>query len=646
MLPQLTAWSRHSSPSASTPSTTSSVKRSSSKMGPSSSQERSDQPKKPRHRHSAVQLAALNALYDKNEHPSLEERTSLAERLGMETKTVNSWFQNKRASSKKRHAKASSAVSTAPTSPGSAPLAKAQPSHSSSVELPPISALLAQVPAGMPPLSLHEYDDYSDDEHLHRLATPNPASLAFYATPHKQLPDAELGPSRKARSRPSAVQTEELRKVYDANPHPTKEEREQLGMRIGMRYQSVTNWFQNQRSIAKKRREDEDAHFVAAPVPLAHSPPALSRPRTFSPFPPALGAAHPSLAVPPATQHPSLAFPLVHHALPVSAPRARRSSSVGPSRPHSHGVSRSSSRPVSPRVLPYQTPSERSHASRGSARPRRTRPEPHQLDALKKLFRRTATPSIEERGALALEIGMDVGKVTNWFRNLRQTARKRARSRGLNPDGEEDELEEGELVEGAHDVDMDVDADDVSLATNNHSRSVSRSATPVHSLASSGPSPVMNPHFPPPPPPYSLDDADAPQQRPFRGEFRGRESASPYARARQGAPRTVYDAYARGRHQIAVLHEMQSSSSSLGRHSDGEAYAYADADSHNGSEEDAQEALTPSPVSSPPPSVSVEIAHEAEKPGERKPAVKARLGTGVKVEDALLLLSFHHTVAH
>ena len=42
-----------------------------------------DKPKKPRHRHSAFQLAALNELYDRDEHPPLEERTSLAERLGM-----------------------------------------------------------------------------------------------------------------------------------------------------------------------------------------------------------------------------------------------------------------------------------------------------------------------------------------------------------------------------------------------------------------------------------------------------------------------------------------------------------------------------------------------------------------------------------
>lgn len=42
-----------------------------------------DKPKKPRHRHSAFQLAALNELYEKNEHPPLDERTALAERLGM-----------------------------------------------------------------------------------------------------------------------------------------------------------------------------------------------------------------------------------------------------------------------------------------------------------------------------------------------------------------------------------------------------------------------------------------------------------------------------------------------------------------------------------------------------------------------------------
>jgi len=39
--------------------------------------------KKPRHRHSPKQLAALNELFEQNEHPPLEQRTALAERLGM-----------------------------------------------------------------------------------------------------------------------------------------------------------------------------------------------------------------------------------------------------------------------------------------------------------------------------------------------------------------------------------------------------------------------------------------------------------------------------------------------------------------------------------------------------------------------------------
>ena len=41
------------------------------------------QQKKPRHRHSPEQLAALNSLFDRNEHPPLEARAALAERLGM-----------------------------------------------------------------------------------------------------------------------------------------------------------------------------------------------------------------------------------------------------------------------------------------------------------------------------------------------------------------------------------------------------------------------------------------------------------------------------------------------------------------------------------------------------------------------------------
>lgn len=50
---------------------------------PPLTQSTKDRLKKPRHRHSPAQLAALNELYDKDEHPSLDLRTSLAARLGM-----------------------------------------------------------------------------------------------------------------------------------------------------------------------------------------------------------------------------------------------------------------------------------------------------------------------------------------------------------------------------------------------------------------------------------------------------------------------------------------------------------------------------------------------------------------------------------
>ncbi|KAH9837341.1 uncharacterized protein C8Q71DRAFT_757793 [Rhodofomes roseus] len=645
MLPPPPAWARDDLPSPTTPEQHRQQRPAepkSRKQNPAA-QDTMDQPKKPRHRHSAFQLAALNELYDKNEHPSLEERTSLAERLGMETKTVNSWFQNKRASCKKRH-KGAPATTSGPTAgAGSSATTGAsakKSSNSNSVELPPISALIASVSTrpglglGPPPPRQSEYSDYDDDEYMHRLP-PTQQQLFYAGNPHHDHLDAPEQSSRpKARSRPSAVQTEELRKVYDVNPHPAKEEREELGHKIGMRYQSVTNWFQNQRSIAKKRKDEEDAHAAAVAAHAASS----SKPRMFSPFPPAASAAHPSLSlsVPPATGHPSLALPLPpQHSISAPPPRARRSSSAAPlSRGHdlSHGSSRSYSRPSSPRVSPYRMPSDRLHGQSGlqekSQRPRRTRPEPHQLEALKKVFRRTSTPSIEERSALALAIGMDVGKVTNWFRNLRQTARKRAA--GLQQDGL---LEEGEIDQDEQDELMDVDADDVSLATYQ-----SRSATPMHStgVSSSVSSPLMHALHPSqPPPPYSLEDV--------REEF-----AAPRYEARYTPPSPVQPPSEENLRQLyTYARAMRRRPASANEHSSSsDPDTYADGDSHMGSEEDMQEALTPSPESSPPPPpLEVGVRVRVQKAGELKRA-QVKVETGVKVEDALLLLSFHHHVVH
>lgn len=480
-----------------------------------------------------------------------------------EVKTVNAWFQNKRASTKKRSNK-----SGATSSSGSS-----RDTHNAQCELPPISTLFASVSA---PNSHIDYDDLSEDELYSERLPPIPhqrQQTAFYAgnPQHRHLFDSETSMPRKGRTRPTAAQTEELRKLYDANPHPSKEEREELGLRIIMyvpftysprgppaynvpirRYQSVTNWFQNQRSIAKKRKEDEDA--LAASKEAASS----SRGHTYSSFPPSSGVAHPSLSVPPAKGHPSLPG----LSLP---PKARRSPSAVPL---------FDSRASSPRPSPYGTAmSER--ASSVSSRSRRTRPEPYQLEALKKLFQRTATPSIEERGALAIEINMDVGKVTNWFRNLRQSSRKRSKR----------------ASEGS-----EYDDDDMS-AYNDMSRNVSREGSPV-----------------------SVDPAEdyMVTDKPFPHE------ALRYKLEPDEKPIRMY------------THASNSRSSDMA------------------SEEDFQEAVTPSPVSSPypagPSSQNVKKLVDAFGPQSRRDLavpvgpLSAAETTSVKIDDAILLLNFSNSV--
>ncbi|KAF9531867.1 homeobox domain-containing protein [Crepidotus variabilis] len=364
--------------------------------------------KKPRHRHSPHQLAALNELFEQNEHPPLEQRSALAERLGMETKTVNAWFQNKRASSKKRvrgvaASHDSRSVNRASvSSPSSAPSPRNQPAaqdfHRADIKehdedeytVPDMhSRSTSQVPPEYPPSVHSGRRDQS-------LSYPDPDPMA-----------------PKFRNRPSSDQTDELVKLYSINPHPTAEQCQAVAASLGMRYQTIMNWFQNQRNLDKKKRDNQDdATSLSGLVPKSEF---VHEKRHYSAFPPP-SHPHPSLALPPPTSHPSLMHPSM----------SRRSLSVSPPM-DGRSPRRSSSRHS---TTPYTS------APPAFARPRRTRPEPYQLEALKKLFRKTATPTIEERSALALEIGMDVGKVTNWFRNLRQTARKRARKSGS---GDEDD---------------------------------------------------------------------------------------------------------------------------------------------------------------------------------------------------------------
>lgn len=199
--------------------------------------------KKPRHRHSPAQLAALNELFEKTEHPSLEQRISLAERLGMyvllcyialflrnkllgnrETKTVNAWFQNKRASSKKRsrnhlHTDARQTRATA-----------APPPSSASTSLPHIA----------------EFDDYHDDEissldlNQSRLVPDlarqhhHSAYISGNGDAPRFMNEPELAPRRMHGGLPTTEQIDELKRMYDINPHPSTELRQALSERLGM----------------------------------------------------------------------------------------------------------------------------------------------------------------------------------------------------------------------------------------------------------------------------------------------------------------------------------------------------------------------------------------------------------------------------
>ncbi|KAF8624219.1 hypothetical protein AX15_005985 [Amanita polypyramis BW_CC] len=451
--------------------------------------------KKPRHRHSPAQLAALNELFEKNEHPSLEQRIALAEQLGMETKTVNAWFQNKRASSKKR-SRNHPCTASRPSRPAIAP------------PTPPASSSLPHIT---------EFDDYHDDEvsslDLNQSHLVPDMGHQYHHLPYisengdvpQVTTEAESIP-RRTRARPTMEQAEELKRLYDRNPHPSAELRQALSDRLGMRYQSITNWFQNQRSISRKRTHAHEDLDLAARLQSDH---VLERQY---------------LAYPSAYSHHPL-VPVPHDDVRITADHQfHEDESCGKPRRFS---------------APYGTPSSYS-------RPRRSRPEPYQLDALKELFTKTPTPSIEERSALAAEIGMDIGKVTNWFRNLRQTARKRAKKTGSS---EEDD-------------------DSSSFRGNDAASSTfSRPVTPSQHSTSSLNEESMD-----------LDDCD---------------------------------------------HEL--------RHSDVI------------SDEDYPEAVTPSPEPQPPVSATL-------KPGLPSYPGLDKLSMaqyhGVKIEDALLLLSFHQHAVH
>ncbi|KAF7337670.1 Zinc finger homeobox protein 3 [Mycena sanguinolenta] len=163
-------------------------------------------PKKPRHRHSPQQLAALNALYEQTEHPTLTERTALAQSLGLEIKSVNAYFQNKRASAKKQ--------------PRGSPYDAPQRVVSHSLASSTIDDDYYYPPTEAVAHNRHIRSALHLDQDPRRLNQLSPIDRTGL------IPEPAMGPSR--------LQEDELQKIYHINPYPTLDESKMIAQRIGL----------------------------------------------------------------------------------------------------------------------------------------------------------------------------------------------------------------------------------------------------------------------------------------------------------------------------------------------------------------------------------------------------------------------------
>ncbi|KAF7302578.1 Pantothenate kinase [Mycena chlorophos] len=316
------------------------------------------QPKKPRHRHSAVQLAALNALYEKTEHPTLTQRTELALSLGFSV---------------------------------------------------------------------------VDDAHFRSQAPLDHQQLGNQAQ-YNSPADPDLGHLSRA-------VVDELEAIRRRNPYPTFDESKMVAERLQVHHSTIIDWF--------RMHDDTRDHSLNLP-PLVKTIPSLRLP-PLSALPPASSTSHPSLAG-------------------IMEGGSRRLPSVHEEDHHSYASPGRQQRSPSPRdnAAPYSTGSSATTVTR----PRRGRPDTMQLEGLRRLLAKTANPTIEERSALGREIGMDLVKVSNWFRNLRQSKAKRARRQM-----EQSHMQPGSEDESTH---SSLSGDRVYLS----STSPSRSETPPPSATS------------------------------------------------------------------------------------------------------------------------------------------------------------------
>ena len=174
------------------------------------------------------------------------------------TKTINAWFQNKRASDKKRKEKEAEyhalQPQQGPTSRHKSSAAAAQEiskrpvaptppsSHTDSsygVSPQPLEDELAGDEAEHPVYAGHHHQHHNP--HNHSILRSAPPSVGTPDQP-RHLPENLPDPSPatpnnmppKKRLRPNGPQSQQLKDFFNENPHPTKEERQELGDSLGM----------------------------------------------------------------------------------------------------------------------------------------------------------------------------------------------------------------------------------------------------------------------------------------------------------------------------------------------------------------------------------------------------------------------------
>jgi Homeodomain len=160
---------------------------------------------------------------------------------------VNAWFQNKRASSKKRTRTTGGGDRANSSHPNTGPSTSPTVPTASAASITTASTPSEVAPPPLPPLShLTNEDEYLSSRIQHPVPSKmsfmdmfNSTTLSTFVTQPdysglssgRTTPD---GQPKKMRLRPSGEQTEELKKVYNSNPHPTAEERQALADRVGM----------------------------------------------------------------------------------------------------------------------------------------------------------------------------------------------------------------------------------------------------------------------------------------------------------------------------------------------------------------------------------------------------------------------------